>query len=146
MKEIYYDAEGDILTIDFPRIKGKKELGLQIADNIVLYVNPSEEKPVHMIFLSYSRLVEYTRRTPLKLDMLASYPKRLQRIALKLLQQAPVANFLDLKTSDTDTRHTVRVKKLSLEPQILEEAVSPLRAKSKVTRKKPKRRSVGIAA
>jgi len=121
MKEIYYDAEGDILTIDFPRIKGKKELGLQLADNIVLYVNPSEEKAVHMIFISYSRLVEYTRRTPLKLDMLASYPKRLQRTALKLIQQPPVSNFLELKTSDTETYHAVRVKKLILKPTILEE-------------------------
>lgn len=121
MKEIYYDAEGDILTVDFPRVKGKKELGLQIADNIVLYVNPSEEKPIHMIFLSYNRLVEYTRRTPLKLEMLASYPKRLQRTALMLIQQPPVSKFLELKTSDTEAYHAVRVKKLVLRPAILEE-------------------------
>lgn len=121
MKEIYYDAEGDILTVDFPRPRGKKELGLQIADNIVLYVNTSEEEPVHMIFLSYSRLVEYTRRIPLKLDMLASYPKRLQRTALKLIQQPPVSNFLELKTSDTEAYHAVREKKLALRPAILKE-------------------------
>jgi len=146
MKEIYYDAEGDILAVDFPRVKGKKELGLQLADNIVLYVNPSEEKPVHMILLSYSRLVEYTRRNPLELDILPSYPKRLQRLALKLLQQAPVANFLDLKKSDTETRHTVRVKKLSLVPKILEEFVPPLRVKTKATARKSKRYPVAIAA
>jgi hypothetical protein len=145
MKEIYYDAEGDILTVDFPRLKGKKELGLQITDNIVLYINPSEEKPVHMIFLSYSRLVEYTRRTPLKLDMLASYPKRLQRTALKLIQQPPVSNFLELKTLDSDVYGSVRVKKIALEPKILEEAIFPLPAKSKIERKS-KRRTVGVVA
>jgi len=146
MKELYYDAEGDILTVNFLPTEAKKETGIEITDNIVLYFDTIDEKPLQMILISYSRLVAHTRRNPLPLNKLAKCPKRLQRLALKLLQQAPLANFLDLKTSDTDTRHTVRVKKLLLEPQILEEAVFPFRAKAKVAEKKPKRRSVGIAA
>lgn len=122
MKEIYYDAEGDILTVDFPRAKKKRAPGLQINKNIVLYLDPIEEKPIQMILLSYSRLVDYSRHTPLKLDTLASYPKRLQRIALKLMQQPPVSRFLQLKTSDTDSHSSVKVKKIALEPKILEAA------------------------
>ena len=145
MKDIHYDAEGDILTVNFPHPAIKKHVGMEIADPIVLYFDPVDEKPFQMIFICYNRLVQYTRRTPLKLERLASYPKRLQRIALKLIQQAPVANFLELKTSDTDIRHAVKVKKLVLEPQILDEPVSPLRAKSKVAKRKSKR-PVGVAA
>jgi len=123
MKDIYYDAEGDILTINFPHAKVKKAAGVEIADPIVLYFDPVDEKPLQMIFICYNRLVQYTRRRPLPLDKLASYPKRIQRIALKLLQTAPVSHFLELKTSDADKHATVRVKKLVLEPKLLEEAI-----------------------
>ncbi len=122
MKDIYYDAEGDILTINFPQAQVKKETGVEIADTIVLYFDPVNEKPLQMIFICYNRLVQYTRRKPLPLDRLASYPKRLQRIALKLIQRAPVSNFLELKISDTDVHGSVKVKKIALEPKILEEA------------------------
>jgi hypothetical protein len=122
MKDIYYDAEGDILTVNFPHPKVKKETGLEIADTIVLYFDTVNEKPLQMIFICYNRLVQYTRRKPLSLDKLATYPKRLQRLALKLMQQPPVSNFLELKTSDKDSHRVVRVKKLVLEPKVLEEA------------------------
>ncbi|MCI0613847.1 hypothetical protein L0244_12755 [bacterium] len=126
MKAIHYDAEGDILTVNFlkttaARRRVKEHVGFEIANNIVLYFDPVNEKPLEIIFLSYSRLVEYTRCTPLKLDMLASYPKRLQRTVLKLIQQPPVSNFLELKTSDTEAYQAVRVKNLVLRPAILEE-------------------------
>ncbi|KAA0231533.1 hypothetical protein EDS67_01515 [candidate division KSB1 bacterium] len=122
MKDIYYDAEGDILTVNFPHAKVKKETGLEIADTIVLYFDTVEEKPLQMIFICYNRLVQYSRRKPIVLDKLASYPKRLQRLVLKLIQQAPVSNFLEVKALDKDSRHTVRVKKLVLEPKLLEAA------------------------
>ena len=122
MKDIYYDAEGDILTVNFPHAKVKKETGLEIADTIVLYFDIVSEKPLQMIFICYNRLVQYTRRKPLSLEKLASYPKRLQRIALKLIQQPPVSNFLELQALDNGSHHAVRVKKLVLEPKILEAA------------------------
>ncbi|NUM73153.1 hypothetical protein HUU40_02215 [candidate division KSB1 bacterium] len=122
MKDIYYDAEGDILTVNFPHAKVKQETGLEIADTIVLYVDTVDEKPLQMIFICYNRLVQYSRRKPIALDKLASYPKRLQRLVLKLIQQPPVSNFLEVKASDKDSCHTVRVKKLTLEPKLLEAA------------------------
>jgi len=122
MKELYYDAEGDILTVNFPSAKAKKETGIEITDNIVLYFDSVNEKPLQMIFVCYNRLVQYTRRRPLPLDKLASYPKRLQRIALKLLQTPPVSHFLEFKPSDIDMFGAVRVKKLTLAPKLLEEA------------------------
>jgi len=146
MKELYYDAEGDILTVNFLPTEAKEETGIEITDNIVLYFDTIDEKPLQMILISYSRLVAHSRRNPLPLNKLAKCPKRLQRLALKLLQQAPVANFLDLQTSDRDARHTVRVKKLSLVPQILEESASPLRVKNTVTEKKSRRQPVAMAA
>jgi len=127
MKMLYYDAEGDILTVDFlPTIAKrsivKKETGIEIADNVSFYFDTVDEKLVQMILVSYSRLVKHTCRSPLQLKKLARFPKRLQRIALKLMQQPPVSNFLELKASDKDSHRTVRVKKLVLEPQILEAA------------------------
>ncbi len=122
MKELYYDAEGDILTVNFPPTEAKKETGIEITDNIVLYFDTIDEKPLQMILISYSRLVAHTRRNPLPLNKLAKYPKRLQRIALKLIQQAPVSHFLELKTSDADVYGAVKVKRIALAPKILEEA------------------------
>jgi len=121
MKEINYDPEGDILTVHFLDY-AKQHAGLEITDNIVLYFDTVNEKPLEMILICYSRLVTYTRKNPLKLK-LSKYPKRLQKIALKLIQQPPVSNFLELNASDTAAYHTVRVKKLVLEPKILEETV-----------------------
>jgi hypothetical protein len=121
MKDIYYDAEGDILTVNFPHAKVKKETGIEITDTIVLYFDTVNEKPLQMIFICFNRLVQYTRRKPLPLDKLASYPKRFQRLALKLIQQAPVSHFLEYKTSDVDKFGSVKVKKLILEPKLLEE-------------------------
>jgi len=125
MKEIHYDAEGDILTINFlattvePHIE--KQVGFEIARNIVFYFDPVNEKPLEMILISYSHLVKYTRQNPLKLK-LAKYPKRLQRTALKLIQQTPVSHFLELQISDAEIYDAVRVKKIVLDPKILEEA------------------------
>jgi hypothetical protein len=125
MKEIHYDAEGDILTINFVKTTDKpqveKHVGFEIANNIVFYFDPVQNEPLEMILTSYSRLVKYTRQSPLKLRKLSKHPKRLQRTALKLIQQPPVSNFLELKTSDTEAYHAVRVKKLVLRPAILEE-------------------------
>ncbi len=74
MKELHYDAEGDILTVNFLPAKAKKETGIEITDNIVLYFDTVDEKPLQMILISYSRLVEHTRRSPVQLKKLAKYP------------------------------------------------------------------------
>ncbi len=127
MKMLYYDAEGDILTVDFlptsaKRVVVKKEAGIEIANNVVFYFDPVDEKPVQMILISYNRLVEHTRRSPLQLKKLTRFPKRLQRLTLKLIQQPPVSNFLEVKTSDKNSHLAVRVKKLIIEPKLLEAA------------------------
>jgi len=125
MKDIHYDVEGDILTVNFVATTAKphieRHVGFEIARNIVFYFDPVQEKPLEMILLSYSRLVKYTKQNPLELKKLSRHPKRLQRLALKLIQQPPVSNFLELKASDNEAYHTVRVKKLILKPKLLEE-------------------------
>jgi hypothetical protein len=126
MKDIHYDAEGDILTVNFVKTTDKpqaqKHIGVELVNNIILHFDPAHEQPLEMIVVSYSRLVKLTRRSPMQMKKLLQYPKRLQRIALKLIQQAPVSNFLELKISDTDVYGSVKVKKVALEPKILEEA------------------------
>ncbi len=146
MKELYYDAEGDILTVNFLPTEAKQETGIEITDNIVLYFDTIDEKPLQMILISYSRLVAHSRQNPLELKKLSKYPKRLQRLALKLIQNEPVSNFLELKPSDTETHHALRVKKLVLEPKILEEHASQFATKSKIRKRKSGRQPVAIAA
>lgn len=65
MKEIHYDAEGDILTVNFVKTTNKPQavthVGFEIARNVVFYSDPIQEKPLEIILLSHSRLVKYTQ-------------------------------------------------------------------------------------
>jgi len=127
MKDIHYDAEGDILTVNFLATTAKphieKHVGFEIARNVIFYFDPVNEKPLEMILISYSRLVKYTRQSPLKLKKLSRYPKRMQRIALKLIQQPPAPHFLELNASDVEVYGSIKVKKIALEPKLLEEPI-----------------------
>jgi hypothetical protein len=50
MKAIYYDAEGDILSVTFAEAGGRKHAGIELSDNIVLYYNPGKRKTAQIDF------------------------------------------------------------------------------------------------
>ena len=56
--KIVYDAEGDILDIDF-RLTGEiPKRGIELHDNVTLWTDADQTTPVRLMLLSYSHLVE----------------------------------------------------------------------------------------
>ena len=52
MRNIYYDVEGDILSVTFVEVEDQ-HTGIELSDNIVLYFNPDTEQPIKLLLLSY---------------------------------------------------------------------------------------------
>jgi len=96
MKAIHYDTEGDILSITFTEANGHGHTGVELSDNIVLYLDSATEQPLELILSSYQALVEAHSQTPLSLDGLERLPAALQATILKLLDRAPLNTFLQL--------------------------------------------------
>jgi len=101
MRDIRYDAEGDILYITFEDARGQPSTGIELMDNVVLYFNPETERPLKMILLSYARLVAASARQPLLLDGLAELPMDLRRVVLRVLNSSPVNLFLRMAEVDS---------------------------------------------
>ena len=55
---LIYDAEGDILDVDF-RLTGEKPLqGIELHDNVTLWTKAEGNIPLRLMLLSYSKLLE----------------------------------------------------------------------------------------
>ena len=109
MRNIYYDVEGDILSVTFIEIEDQPHTGIELSDNIVLYFNPETEQPIKLLLLSYRRLVETSRKTPLPLDGLDSVPETVRDTVLRVAQRKPVSSFLQVMTEGTATVPTSRL-------------------------------------
>ncbi len=96
MKAIHYDAEGDILSISFVETGNRNHTGVELSDNIVLYLDPVTEQPVALILSSYQAMLQAHAHTPLVLDGLEKTPTALQTTILKLLRRTPLNHFLQL--------------------------------------------------
>ncbi len=96
MKDIRYDAEGDILYVTFEDANGQPSTGIELTENIVFYFNPETQRPLKMIMISYARLLAASVGQPLSLDGLSDVPSPLKKTVLKLLAQSPAALFLQL--------------------------------------------------
>ncbi len=96
MKAIHYDAEGDILSISFAETDNRSHTGVELSDNIVLYLDPVTEQPLALILSSYQAMLQAHAQTPLPLDGLEKTPTALQATILKLLQRTPLNSFLQL--------------------------------------------------
>lgn len=96
MRNIYYDVEGDILSVTFVEVEDQPHIGVELSDNIVLYFNPETEQPIKLLLLSYCRLVETSRKAPLPLNGLDSVPETIRNTVLRVAQREPVASFLQV--------------------------------------------------
>ena len=96
MKNIHYDAEGDILSVTFVEAKGQTHTGVELSENIVLYYNPETEQPLKLVLLSYRALLQASAEGPLKLEGLVRAPAKVQQTVISLLQRTPVTGFLQL--------------------------------------------------
>jgi hypothetical protein len=96
MKNIQYDAEGDILSLTFVEIEDQAHTGIELQDNIILYFNPETEQAIKLIMLSYARLAEASHQHPLALDGLTLLPESMRSKVIRIVAQPPVANFIHL--------------------------------------------------
>jgi len=67
-----------------------------LTDQIVLYYNPETARPLQLVVLSYRALLQASRRSPLRLDGLASAPLKVRAMVTALLQSPPLAAFFQL--------------------------------------------------
>lgn len=109
MRNIYYDVEGDILSVTFVEVEDQPHIGIELSDNIVLYFNPETEQPIKLLLLSYRRLVETSRKAPLPLSGLDSVPETILNTVLRMTQREPVSSFLQVMTEEAATVPTSRL-------------------------------------
>jgi hypothetical protein len=96
MKE-KYDQEGDILSLFFNDVKGQRNTGVELNDNIVLYFNPDTEEALCLIIIDYSKMLARTDRGEQKvfpLYGLSKLPPEVRATVLRILRSAPVNEFL----------------------------------------------------
>jgi hypothetical protein len=88
---LVYDAEGDILDVDFRLTGEKPQRGVELHDNITVWSDAQEARILHLTLLSYSALLE---QPFLSLTRLKKLPTRQRTNLLKLLRSEPIKRFL----------------------------------------------------
>jgi len=88
---LVYDAEGDILDVDFRLTGEKPRRGIELHENITLWTNAHGTRILRLMLLSYARLLE---QPDLTLVGLKKLPARQRADLLKLLTSDPVKRFL----------------------------------------------------
>ncbi|MGA9351804.1 MAG: DUF2283 domain-containing protein [Anaerolineae bacterium] len=92
-----YDREGDILSLFFNDVKGQRNTGIELNDNVVLYFNPDTQEALCLIIIDYSKMIARTERGELKafpLSGLSQLPPEVRATVLRILRSAPVNEFL----------------------------------------------------
>jgi hypothetical protein len=112
MKAIHYDADGDILSVTFAETGEQQQTGIALSDNIVLYYNPTTEKPLQLILVSYQAMLAASAQTPILLDGLAAAPIKVRNVLLSLLQRAPLAAFLQLDAGSDQAAPASRLREV----------------------------------
>ena len=88
---LIYDAEGDILDVDFRLTGEKPRQGIELHDNVTVWTNAQGTRILRIMFLSYAKLLEQPGLSLVKLKKL---PARQRTGLLKLLMSDPVKRFL----------------------------------------------------
>ena len=88
---LVYDAEGDILDVDFRLTGEKPRRGIELHENIAVWTNAHGTRILRLMLLSYARLLE---QPDLALVKLTKLPARQRADLLKLLTSDPVKRFL----------------------------------------------------
>jgi hypothetical protein len=88
---LVYDAEGDILDVDFRLTGEKPHRGIELHDNITVWTDAEEKKVLRLMLLSYSQLCS---QPALALNKLQKMPTRRRSKLVKLLTSKPVKRFL----------------------------------------------------
>ena len=97
--ERFYDALGDILYLDFPKSR-KINMGIEIADDIILRVDPDTLIPTKLVIHNYTKIVaeNLEGRTDFEIT-LSAIPAKYRVAVLRALRSAPLNEFLELRGS-----------------------------------------------
>lgn len=87
-----YDTEGDILDITFDFGKPNQREGFELNDNIVLFADRETDRPLGLMFISYSKLLQKL----VSLDRLDTMPSAQQHRLMKILGADLLKPFLTL--------------------------------------------------
>lgn len=88
---LVYDAEGDILDVDFRLTGEKPRRGVELHDNVTVWTDAPGARILHLTFLSYSRLLE---QASLSFRGVKKLPVSQRRSVIKLLTSDSVKRFL----------------------------------------------------
>jgi hypothetical protein len=88
---LVYDAEGDILDVDFRLTGEKPQRGIELHDNVTVWTDAPGTRILRLMFLSYTQLLE---QPDIPLVKLKKLPARQRASLLKLLTSDPVKQFL----------------------------------------------------
>jgi len=81
-----YDAEGDILDVDFRLTGEKPRRGIELHDNITVWTNAHGTRILRLMFLSCAKLLE---QPDLPLVKSNNLPARQRTHVLRLLKSGP---------------------------------------------------------
>jgi hypothetical protein len=91
-----YDKEGDILEVFFQRGGG---CGVELTDEIVLRYNVKTGKPLSLIFLCFSALMQSAEFGPPNFRLkLEEMPNDVRQTVLEIITTPPVNRFLKVLT------------------------------------------------
>lgn len=119
MRNLYYDAKGDILTVTFCESPKETGAGIELHENIVLYFIPEQEKAIELILISYGALLK--TQHPLLMEVLPRLQPDWQQNIISMIQKEPVANFLHIEHSESTPVPSLYVKKV-FDPEIMKVA------------------------
>jgi hypothetical protein len=88
---LVYDAEGDILDVDFRLTGERPRRGIELHDNVTIWTDAEEKNILRLMLLSYAQLCV---QPTLTLNKLQKMPVDRRAKLLKLLTTKPVKRFL----------------------------------------------------
>ncbi len=88
---LVYDAEGDILDVDFRLAGEKPQQGIELHDNVTVWTDTHSTQALRLMFLSYTKLLE---QSDIPLVRLKRLPAHQRAKLLTLLKSDPVKRFL----------------------------------------------------
>jgi hypothetical protein len=85
------DAEGDILDVNFRLTGEKPRRGIELHDNVTVWLDAEGKNVLRLMFLSYSQLC---LQPALTLDALQKMPAQRRAKLIGILAREPVKHFL----------------------------------------------------
>jgi len=119
MRNFYYDAEGDILTVTFSEAPKEEATGIELHENVVLYFIPDQGKVLELILISYGAMLK--NPNPLRLEALTKLQPDWQQNILNILQKEPANNFLHIEKKDSTLTPLLYIQKV-FDPEIMKAA------------------------